>query len=311
MPEKLTFPVSEEDISLLVGRQVHSPIRVSSLKHLGIDQEGFLEVFSGFFEELPFDPYDVRRLKVELLKRIFPEAADDIQMLFKPFYLGEISLDAFSTWTHKLNVDQQAELEKIQPWRRRSVAQFMLSQTPDGIIIKREPTHQFAQDVDEDDFRSLPRVFAEAPAAHVENEWFYQWMTRIFTLTRKFRPEAKQIRMVAHFMSVKALPLKPGDNSPEGAHEDGADYIVSALVINLKNIQGGESQIIEKLPNGNKEIIFRHRLMEGEFIFQADSKDEIIHGTDLWHHVTPFVLADESKGEGWRDIIGFDINIVA
>ena len=310
MPEKLTFPLSEEDISLLIGRKVHSPIRVSSLQHLGVNQEAFLSTYSGFFAQLPWDPYDVRRLKVDFLKEAFPDEAPLIQSLFKAYYLGEVSFERFAKWTRRLDQDQYAQLDNIQPWRRRSVAQFLVSQSPKGMIIKRETTHQFAQEVDADDFRSLPRVFEEAPAAHVENELFSQWITNIFYLTQKVRPEAKQIRMVAHFMSVKAQPLKPGDNSPEGAHEDGADYIVSALVINLKNIKGGESQIIEQLPDGSKEIIFRHRLMEGEFIFQADSKDEIIHGTDLWHHVTPFVLDDESKGEGWRDIIGFDINIV-
>lgn len=310
MPDKLTFPVSEEDVSRLVGRSVLSPIRVSSLEHIGIDQEKFLSTFSTFFEALPWDPYDPRRLRVEFLKEIFPEEADEINVLFKAYYLGQIKFIMFEKWTNRLNDEQQKKLNAIQPWRRRSVAQFLIEDNGNDIIITRETVEQFAQEVSGNDYRSLPRVFEESPKEHVENELFYQWMKQIFLLTKKVRPEAKGVRMVAHFMSVKARPEIPGDNSPEGAHEDGADYIVSALVINLKNVKGGESQIIEKLEDGTKENIFSHRLLEGEFIFQGDSKDEIIHGTDLWHHITPFALDNETLGEGWRDIIGFDINVI-
>ena len=110
-------------------------------------------------------------------------------------------------------------------------------------------------------------------------------------------------------MSVKATVAQPGDNSPEGAHEDGVDYIVSALVINRHNLKGGQSQIIEQLPTGKKEIIYRRTLRPGEFVFQADTRDELIYGTDLWHHVTPFTMAKPEKGEGWRDIIGLDIMV--
>ena len=310
MPYKLHFPLDEGAVSWLVNRAVLSPIRVSSLNHLGIDQEKFIAIFKPFFEELPWDPYDVRRLQVNHLKSCFPEEASAIQTLFKPYYLGQIPFEKFAPWIEKLTAAQQTELAKIQPWRRRSVAQFLISDKGDRMHIKREPVEQFAQEVAGDDYRSLPRIFEEAPAEHVENKLFYQWMVKIFLIAQKVRPEAKQVRMVAHFMSVKALPAKPGNNSPEGAHEDGADYIVSALVIKRQNVKGGESQIIEKLPDDTKEIIFQHKLAEGEFIFQGDSKDEIIHGTDLWHHVTPFSIADPEIGEGWRDIIGFDINIV-
>lgn len=310
MPDKLTFPVNEEDVSRLVGRDVLSPIHVSSLEHLGMDQEKFLSTYSTFFEQLPWDPYDSRRLRVEFLKEIFSEESKDIQVLFKPYYLGQIHFAMFDKWVKRLSPRQYEILLAIQPWRRRSVAQFLIMEDGENLTIIREPVEQFAQEVDGDDYRSLPRIFEESPKEHVENELFYEWMRQVFHITKKVRPEAKGVRMVAHFMSVKARPKQPGDNSPEGAHEDGADYIVSALVINLKNVIGGESQIIEKLDDGTKEIIFRHRLLEGEFIFQGDSKDEIIHGTDLWHHVTPFALDDKTEGEGWRDIIGFDINVV-
>ena len=110
-------------------------------------------------------------------------------------------------------------------------------------------------------------------------------------------------------MSVKATSDTPGDNSPEGAHEDGAAYIVSALVINRFNVSGGETQILEKRRGGKKEIILRRILQSGEFAFQADTGEEKVFGNDLWHHVTPFHKTDKKKGDGWRDSIGLDLVI--
>ncbi|MEM9823125.1 MAG: 2OG-Fe dioxygenase family protein [Bacteroidota bacterium] len=310
MPQPLQFPIDEIRISQSVGRPVKSPIRVSSLRHLGIDQEQFIATFAPFFQDLPWDPYDVRRLQVDFLKQQFAKEAQDIQALFKAYYLGQIDLKSFDQWIERLSSKQKAEFDQILPWRRRSVAQFLVEEKEQKVLITREAVKQFAQEVQGADYRSLPRIFAEAPPEHVENDLFDQWIAQVFRITQEIRPEARAIRMVAHFMGVKALPARPGDNSPEGAHEDGADYIVSALVIKRENLVGGESQIIEQLDNGQKEIIFQHELQVGEFIFQGDSRDEIVHGTDLWHHVTPFRIANPKLGEGWRDIIGFDINVI-
>lgn len=111
-------------------------------------------------------------------------------------------------------------------------------------------------------------------------------------------------------MSVKARKGVPGNNSPEGAHEDGADFIVSALVVNRDHILGGKSQVFEKLANGKMVNIFERELQPGEFLFQADTGEEKHYGNDLWHYVTPFYV-EEGVSEAWRDIIGFDIVIAA
>ena len=75
-------------------------------------------------------------------------------------------------------------------------------------------------------------------------------------------------------MGVVARENQAGDNSPEGPHEDGADFIVSALVIDRENISGGESQIYEKRNDGTLQKVFGHVLREGEFLFQADTGEE-------------------------------------
>jgi len=300
--------ITEKDISRNIKRLIESPIRVGSVSNLGMDKEAFINYFSPLFEELPWDPYDPRRLRVEFLKSKFENDANKIQQYFTDYFTGQVSEGVFKNWIEQLNENELSEYKAIQPWRRRSVAQFLITDFKNKVAIKRQPVDQFTQGLDSDDFRSLPRIFEEAPSHHVENELFNYLLLNFFNLAKAVKKDVKKAQITAHFMSVKSTAKTPGDNSPEGAHEDGADFIVSALVINRINIQGGETQILEQFPNGKRDIIFRHTLQAGEFVFQADTREEIIYGNDLWHHVTPFYLKDTTKAEGWRDIIGFDIN---
>ena len=303
------LPITEKDISKNIGRTIKSPIHVDSLGNLGLDQKQFVKHFSKLFKQLSWDDYDPRRLRVEYLKKAFPKEARKINALFKKYFLGEIDLTAFAEWTDKLNKRQRTEFEKIQPWRRRSVSKFKVKHMGSGYHVQRVPVPKFEQAVQSNDYRSWPRVFDESPTTHVDNFLFYQFLIKIFKLVKAYEPKVKSASFTAHFMSVKSTSAKPGDNSPEGAHEDGVAYIVSALVINRKNVKGGETQILEKVSPRKKETILNYTLQPGEFAFQADTGEELTFGNDLWHHVTPFSVADKSKGEGWRDIIGFDIVI--
>lgn len=312
--KNLPLPIDEQMISQQLGRTIKSPIYIAKLDNVGIDQKKFIKTFSPFFAQLPWDLYDPKKVQIELLEDWFPDEKKEIHEHFKPYFLGQESFDALQSWTERLNSLQLKQLQSIEPWRRRSVSNFRIKELENGELhITRHPVPKFIQDVDDSDYRSWPRVFQEAPAEHVENKLFKQFLTVAFRTMQKARKNigetVSKAKIVVHFMSVKSTTDHPGDNSPEGAHEDGADYIVSALVINRINIIGGESQIIEQLKNGQKDIIYSYALQPGEFIFQADSQDQHIYGTDLWHHVTPFAVDDLSKGEGWRDIIGFDINI--
>lgn len=307
--KKNQLPISELDISKQVGRSIKSPIRIANLSQLGIDQKAFLKKFAPCFEELAWDDYDPRRLRVEFLKKTFPKQKAAIHQFFKAYYTGQKDWTTFKKWTSQLSPTQLKEIKVIQPWRRRSVAKFNIQQTKKGFSIQRHPVPQFAQAVDDTDVRSWPRVFQEAPASHVENSLFHQFLIQIFRQVQAVESTIEKASITAHFMSVKATSDTPGNNSPEGAHEDGAAYIVSALVINRFNVSGGETQILEKRRGGKKDIILRHILQPGEFAFQADTGEEKIFGNDLWHHVTPFYKTDKKKGDGWRDIIGLDIVI--
>lgn len=306
---KRTTPISEKEVSENIGRAIKSPIRILSLSDININQTAFVDYFTNLFAELSWDYYDLRRLQIEYLKAVFPDQQEEIHQYFKAYFTGATTINVLEKWIAQLSPTQKVEFEAIQPWRRRSVAKFEIKEKGNRFELKRVPVTQFEQSVEESDFRSWPRIFEEAPKSHVEHQLFYQFIFKIFMLVRSVQPEVKAATFTAHFMSVQATATTPGDNSPEGAHEDGAAYIVSALVINRKNVSGAESQVLEKLSDNRKELILRHTLQPGEFAFQADTGEELIFGNDLWHHVTPFHLTDPSAGEGWRDIIGFDIEI--
>ena len=51
------------------------------------------------------------------------------------------------------------------------------------------------------------------------------------------------VDMNVHQSFVQAFPEKAGSNAPEGIHQDGSDYIVSALVVDRGNIVGEISKI--------------------------------------------------------------------
>lgn len=96
------------------------------------------------------------------------------------------------------------------------------------------------------------------------------------------------------------IPNQVSSNSPEGIHQDGMDYIVSALVVERNNVSGGKSIIY-----GADAItpLLNITLQSGQGIFQPDK------GTELWHEVTPISLINPNE-PGYRSTIGFDVLIL-
>lgn len=300
------LPISEVEISKAAHAPVYSPILCASLDDLNIDSKTFIDQFKGCFRHMSWDLYDVKRKQLEIL--IEHQVQFD-QNHFRNYYDQTISFTEFSK-AKQLSKDVHMQCESIKPWRRRAVCSYRLSLSDESVEIEREYPEAFTQNVMTDDIRSWPRTFGQTDSAVVDNELFYTFLKRIAHYAQKVTPHIRitDMSMTAHFMSVKAKEGLPGNNSPEGAHEDGADFIVSALVINRQNITGGESQVLEKLDDGSMVNLFNRELQPGEFLFQADTGEEKHYGNDLWHYVTPFYVQKPGE-ESWRDIIGLDIVI--
>lgn len=302
-----SLPISEKEISEWTDYPVYSPILCASLKELDIKVADFVSFYAGCYKTMPWDFYDVKRKQWETIPTYIKEGKENI---FKDYYTNtESNFEKFITH-FELSDEIENKLRQILPWRRRSVCTFNICLNKE-VEIKRISTENFEQQLKETDIRALPRVFEETEKQLVENDLFFEFLKKISLYAQKITPHIniKQLKISAHFMSVKARKAVPGNNSPEGAHEDGSHFIVSALVINRQNIEGAKSQVIEKMPSGEMVTIFEHTLQPGEFLFQADTGEEKHYGNDLWHYVTPFYIQNE-KEESWRDIIGLDITIV-
>lgn len=305
--------ITEKEISEQLKRTIKAPIRIGSLTDLAINKGDFIASFKPFFDtDLMDDVYLVKNNQMAFLKSIFIEDRISLEKIHQDYFEGKLSKNVLNSWIDKLSENQKKEfliLSKIT--RQRNISSFTVEKSSekqrDNLGVKRIEAKSFKQDVS--DFRVWKRVFKQASKASVENELFKTLLKQVFLLISEIHPTTQKIKVTSHFMrTISDIQIK-GENSPEGVHEDGAKYIVSALVINRTNILGGETQIFEAISE-KKELIFKKVLEAGEFAFQADTGEEKEFGTDLWHYVTPIQPINLAE-KGVRDIIGFDIEIVS
>ena len=195
---------------------------------------------------------------------------------------------------------------RIKGRRARSISRYILSYEPTGHIwnILRVPVQSFAQSVATADIRSFPRVFQETSRVVSAHPEFKRFLSAIAHIVKEIRPSATEIEITLHQMDIYTDVLGEATNSPEGTHQDGADYIVSALVIERAGVLGGESVVYFRDKDRQIECL-RRTLQPGEGLFQADKN------TPLWHDVTA-VGEDPSipPPYGHRGIFGLDINVM-
>ena len=299
--------ITEKEISKHLGKIIKSPIRVGNLTDLGMQQTHFLSFFKPFFNLLKDDVYLVRGQQISYLKNKFPQEAERIEHLHQPYFQGQETLQVLQKWINRLDLESKKAFNQLSViTRRRNISSFLIEIWDGDYFIERTGQQGFEQNVG--DFRGWTRVFSQANPEAVENELFNTLLKKIAKLVVNLHPETRKLQITSHFMRTLSHKEIKGENAPEGMHEDGAQYIMSALVIDRKNCLGGESRIYEKT-NISNELIFSKVLQAGEFIFQADTGEEYTFGNDLWHDVTPIQPIDTSK-PGIRDIIGFDIDLL-
>lgn len=298
--------LTEKELSTTLQKVVKSPIRVGNLTDLNINQEKFLAFFQPFFEELEDDTYLIRQNELEFLLEKLPQEKLNLQKLHQKYFAGQLSPEALSPYVHLLSPKQQAAFQQLATvTRQRSLAVFELLWVEDQFQITSVDTTSFQQKVE--DFREWARVFAPTDTRATSSVWFTDFLTAIAQLVKQIHSECTQLKVTAHFMRTLAYENIAGENAPEGIHEDGAPYIVSALVINRTNALGGESCIYEKINQQQQELLYKRTLAAGEFIFQADTGEEHIFGNDLWHNVSA-IYPQDNQQVATRDIIGLDID---
>ena len=184
------------------------------------------------------------------------------------------------------------------PIRSRRYANYIIEKDnfQNNLNIFYTGKNKFLQDVD--DSRKEERIFPLIEEKFISDDFLLRFMTHCCSLDNLKDNNCYDISL--HQVRQICYPNVESHNSPEGIHKDGADYIVSALVMNRYNINGGESIVYDDdNKNKNKNKIYNTILEKGEGIFQDDKR--------LWHYVTP--ITTDNNYIGIRDIIGLDIKI--
>lgn len=281
-------------------RDTKDPLVLFDLASIGVSEQQFIEFMASSYEKLEWDYYDVRR---EHLAIIQEQVAVPAPAALE-YYAGSIPLEALLARLPALEPDLRARMEAVSPYRRRSTAKLKLArENGNGTWrLERMPNNPIQQSVEVTDYRSLPRKFKETSIEILENEDFNVLVRSLANLVTDADPTVRELALTCWVTGIVARPHRAGSNSPEGIHQDGADFIVSALVLERKNIAGGTSRVFA---SDKTTTHLEVTLGAGQGIFQADA------GSSLWHDVTPIRLEDPAQNTGVRNILGFDINVLA
>ena len=284
--------------------------------------DGFVDELAKSYPSLPLDYYDVARQAEALVekksKHVYERHMPEWIEFWQGIYREEEPLKAVCTfWQDRADDEIILDtMRKLRPFRRRSCFNYQLIPLYDRLgrftfnwRLIETGVSVFTQKVN--DARARPRLFSAPPLSVYRSPDMRQLMgnlaTYILANPMLTAQPCTAIKATMHQMLTYA-----GHNpAPEGVHQDGADFIVSAIVIDKKNCVGGESMIFFDKPqnsqqegdNAPSKLIAKHTLGIGEGVFQADML------TDYWHGVTP-VKAIDSNQEAYRAILGFDFNIV-
>lgn len=303
MGSEFRYLLDEGVLSRQLGLSIPDSIRLFDLAGLGLDQDRFIRELGPTFGDLPWDTYDLKLQQTQYLTRCFPSQKRRLDVFYEDYHLNRATLHDVADLLARLPPERRRQFDQLEPFRRRAIARFEVARGAEGDwSVERAPVRAFAQEVEEADYRSLKRVFEEADEAVTAHSEFLKLVRSLARLVSGIQPDAQRLSMAMHQVSIVADEDTLGDNSPEGVHKDGADYIVSALVVAREGISGAESVIYG--PDKETEYL-RVVLKPGQGIFQADAN------SSLWHDVTPITLsADAPSLEGRRDIFGFDIDVV-
>lgn len=289
----------------MLRQKPNGPITLFNCAQCGVDMKQLQHSLQDAYSEYEWDLYLLQQNKIAIIKERASkkEIESTKNSVWLDLYLGKTKDSEIPKIFKTLPMEAFKKLSSLKPTRKRCVSEYEIYWN-DRWTIERVPSKPFAQanalisNIDEIDYRTSERKFKELP-----NELFNENLrSLLISVSQKIRDiqqenlKLKKINAVVHHTAVYCYPDQVSTNSPEGIHQDGMDYIVSALVIERKNISGGKSIIYG---SDKKTKILQYELQEGQGLFQPDA------GTDLWHEVTP-IAARDGAPTAFRSIIGFD-----
>lgn len=263
------------------------PIFLFDYKDIGVDIVALKSKIASFYGEFQPDYYLLHKRKIDFLFQ-------NNLLKSKDYTIDIASLDLPNGITKTL--------DSFVSNRKRLISEYRIKIKEKDINILRIPSSPFVQvnanSLEKLDYRHYARKFKELP-----NELFDDNLVKIikfvFLEIKKFL-DFSEAHLIIHHTLIECINGESATNSPEGIHQDGMDYIVSAFVVESQNICGAKSILYLE---DKKTKIFQTTLKEGQGILQAD-KDSF-----LWHKVTD-IQPIHSDLPAFRSSIGFDIEII-
>ncbi len=288
----------ETSIGAASGQAIAHPIRLFAFQNLSALNAELVPLH----DELEWDAYDVRRMRMDLLRAHLPARRAELDELFPAYYEGALSDAALDPFIAELDDAARAASDALRPYRRRCIANFLLRRAGTDRWQFEGLSKTDFRIRDTSDYRALRRRFRDRTEQMLTLPCFQTFLEKAGSLVGQADPAVRAFEANVHLVQIFARGTAPGDNSPEGIHQDGSDYIISALVLARHRITGGQSRIYGP---DRSTVYFTHVLEPGQGLFQADA------GSSLFHDVSPVSLDSfDHAGEGWRTILGMDIHIV-
>lgn len=288
---------------------IYHPILIFNIEDFDVDAVKYSEYLKSSFSKLEWDWYLYRQLKLEyLIKNALNSSiiTSELKKLFCRYFIGEIEEIKLEFLVELLNSFQMKEFQNIKPTRRRAMQAFKVHNVDSEPIIIPATKQNFKQSAalslkEGTDWRKLERIFQEPPKSMLSGELILIIKCLLKRLL-PYHPDQVTIDLFVHFTQIVTYPDQAATNSPEGIHQDGMDYIVSALVIERENVSGGES-LIYNTSDSQKDFL-EINLKKGWGILQPDK------GSDLWHMVEPIEPIDKTK-PAYRSSIGIDFSFAS
>ncbi|MEM5030552.1 2OG-Fe dioxygenase family protein [Priestia sp. WB3] len=287
-------------------KELDTPISIVNVIDFDIDVEKMKNKLRKAYKDYENDNYLVQKNKIEILQAHLSQ--DELKKIgneiWIKIYKNEIADNDLHNIFPSIPNDVILSFSSLQPSRKRLISECELNWDGESWVIKRVPCSSFQQSeatisTNDLDYRLIPRKFKELPE-FLFDEDLKKIIIQVGNKVKKHNTAVKKLSIAIHHTLVLCIPDQVSSNSPEGIHQDGMDYIVSALVVERNNISGGESIIYGA---DATTPLLNITLQSGQGIFQPDK------GTDLWHEVTPISLVDP-KHSGYRSTIGFDVLIM-
>ena len=304
-PLHYKFLHTDLDLSREIGDSINHPIIHFNLKGIGVDLDKLKQAIAPTYQDLPWDMYLVKRDQINFILSRFPKDKDLLLGdLLPKYFANKIDESRLNIYTKQFSEGDLISFNRIKPYRRRGISSFTLEKsTHDNFewTIIELPYSPYSQNSDvEFDYRNLPRKFPPSPPEVTANDEFRKILVHLAVMSDiAEKGKAQKIKIICQQVVILTDPYQQVSNAPEGIHQDGCDYIVSALVVERKNIIKGESVVFG---SDKKTEYLRTLLLEGDAIFQADT------GSNLWHVVEP-IEQSSKEAQGVRGIIGYDIYI--